>query len=89
MWRQQHVFCCLCQCRHTLRTVAKVGLLKLHEEVVLDRQFQKGGADENTRDHVQLMRGYEPTNEEWAVALGMDQEDATPGTRRSSKSNSS
>eukprot|EP00903_Cladosiphon_okamuranus_P012240 g11479.t2 len=68
-----------------LRTVAKVDLLKPHEEVVLGRQIQKGVAYENTRDHLQLMRGYEPTNEEWAIALGMDQEELSKELGRASK----
>lgn len=68
-----------------LRTVAKVDLLKPHEEVVLGRQIQKGVAYENTRDHLQLMHGYEPTNEEWAVALGMDQEELSKELARASK----
>lgn len=68
-----------------LRTVAKVDLLKPHEEVVLGRQIQKGVAYENTRDHLQLMHGYEPTNEEWAIALGMDQEELSKELARASK----
>ncbi|CAN0148241.1 unnamed protein product, partial [Scytosiphon promiscuus] len=66
-------------------TVAKVDLLKPHEEVVLGRQIQKGVAYENTRDHLQLMHGYEPTNEEWAIALGMDQEELSKELARASK----
>lgn len=68
-----------------LRTVAKVDLLKPHEEVVLGRQIQKGVAYENTRDHLQLMRGYEPTNEEWAIALGMDKEELSKELGRAGK----
>ncbi|CAB1106411.1 unnamed protein product [Ectocarpus sp. CCAP 1310/34] len=68
-----------------LRTVAKVDLLKPHEEIVLGRQIQKGVSYENTRDHLQLMRGYEPTEEEWAVALGMDREELVKELSRASK----
>lgn len=68
-----------------LRTVAKVDLLKPHEEIVLGRQIQKGVGYENTRDHLQLMRGYEPTNEEWAVALGMDQDELSKELARAAK----
>lgn len=68
-----------------LRTVAKVDLLKPHEEIVLGRQIQKGVSYENTRDHLQLMRGYEPTEEEWAVALGMDREELVKELNRASK----
>lgn len=68
-----------------LRTVAKVDLLKPHEEVVLGRQIQKGVSYENTRDHLQLMRGYEPSNEEWAIALGMAQEELSRELARASK----
>lgn len=68
-----------------LRTVAKVDLLKPHEEIVLGRQIQKGVSYENTRDHLQLMRGYEPSEEEWAVALGMDREELVKELSRASK----
>lgn len=68
-----------------LRTVAKVDLLKPHEEVILGRQIQKGVAYENTRDHLQLMRGYQPSNEEWAIALGMDQGELSKELARAAK----
>lgn len=55
-----------------LSSVAKVDLLKPHEEVILGRQIQKGVSYENTRDHLELMRGVEPTDDQWAIALGME-----------------
>lgn len=58
--------------RFYLNHMGKVDLLKPHEEIVLGRQIQKGVAYENIRDHLVLMRGVEPTDEEWAVALGID-----------------
>lgn len=70
---------------HYLRNLAKIDLLKPHEEIILGRQIQKGVKYENTRDHLQLMRGVEPTDEEWAVALGIETEDLVKELARASK----
>ena len=68
-----------------LRNMAKVDLLKPHEEIILGRQIQKGVAYENTRDHLELMRGVEPSDEEWAVALGMERAELSKELGRASK----
>lgn len=68
-----------------LRNMAKVDLLKPHEEVILGRQIQKGVRYENTRDHLELVRGVKPTDEEWALALGISGEELLKELERAKK----
>lgn len=63
-------------------------LLKPHEEIVLGRQIQKGVSYENTRDHLQLMHGCVPSNEEWAIALGMELGELSRELARAAKAKS-
>lgn len=68
-----------------LTNMAKVDLLKPQEEVVLGRQIQKGISYHNTRHHLELIVGAEPSNEQWAVALGMNETELGRELARSRK----
>lgn len=58
-----------------LKHMSKIDLLKPNEEIILGRQIQKGVRYENMRDHLELMRGGDPTDDDWAVALGIEKAD--------------
>lgn len=60
--------------KYFLQDIGKVPLLTQEEEVILGRQVQKGIKLMGMRAHLKLIRGRDPTNEEWAYALGIDVE---------------
>lgn len=68
-----------------LKNVAKVDLLKPHEEIILGRQIQKGVSYENTRDHLELVNGFEPSDEQWAIALGIEHDELMKELHRAGK----
>lgn len=68
-----------------LRNMAKVDLLKPHEEIILGRQIQKGVKYENIRDHLELMKGVKPTDEEWALGVGVSGEELLKELERAKK----
>lgn len=57
-----------------LKNMGKVALLKPHEEIILGRQIQLGIRYEAVRDHLQLTYSADPTNEQWAYAVGIEVE---------------
>ncbi|CAM9731931.1 unnamed protein product [Discosporangium mesarthrocarpum] len=61
--------------KYYLQNMGKIDLLKPHEEVILGRQIQKGILWEMVRDRMEERQGVEPTDIEWAVAVGVDEEE--------------
>lgn len=71
--------------QYYLSNMGKIALLKPHEEIVLGREIQKGVKYENMRDHLEMIRGREPTDEEWAHALGVEAADVRKQLDRADK----
>lgn len=71
--------------KYFLQDIGKVPLLTPEEEVILGRQVQKGAKLMGMRAHLELIRGRDPTNEEWAYALGVDVKQLEKELSRSSR----
>lgn len=71
--------------KYFLQDIGKVPLLTPEEEVILGRQVQKGAKLVGMRAHLKLIRGRDPTNEEWAYALGVDVEELRKELNRTAR----
>ncbi|CAM9384817.1 unnamed protein product, partial [Sphacelaria rigidula] len=68
-----------------LSNISKVALLEAHEEIILGRQIQMGIRYEAVRDHMHKTHSTDPTNEQWAYAVGVDVETLMSELRRARK----
>lgn len=58
--------------QYYLKKIAEVELLEPHEEIILGRQIQTGMRYEEVREHMLNTYGADPTDEQWACAMGVD-----------------